>query len=305
MKKILNITTGIIIILCLLFVQYGCGKKASKRETVIFTDAMGRQINVPKSVKRIVSMAPNVTEMLFLLGLDNEIVGVTDFCNYPDLAKSKTKIGGYYNPNIEVILSLSPDLIVATPDGYSKERVDRLEESGIAVFLVNPLKIDDVLDSILLLGKATGKEEKANQEVEDMRNRIMKVKDSVAEIPENKRVKVFYEIGNDPLVTVGPENFVNDLIETAGGINIANDASNPWPVYSVEAVIMKNPDIILTAPATMVSSTEQQETKWDKYRTISAVKNNRIYHIDPDTLLRSGPRVVNGLEILYSLFYGQ
>jgi len=267
---------------------------------MVFTDAVNRQVNVPKSVKRIVSMAPNITEMLFLLGLDNEIVGVTDFCNYPDLAKSKTMIGGYYNPNIEVILSLSPDLIVATPDGYSKERIARLEQSGIAIFLVNPLTIDGVLDSITLLGKVTGKEQKANQEVENMRLWITRIKNEVAKIPENKRVKVFYEIGEDPLVTVGPGNFVNDLIETAGGIN---DAPSPWPVYSVEAVIMKNPDIILTAPPTMVSSKEHQETKWDKYRTISAVKHNNIYYIDPDILLRPGPRIIEGLAQLNWLFY--
>ncbi|HGJ65967.1 TPA: cobalamin-binding protein [bacterium] len=302
MKKSFNIISIVILVLCLLL-QFGCGKKISKQDTVIFTDALGRQVKIPKPVKRIVSMAPNVTEMLFFLGLDNEIVGVTDFCNYPDLAKSKTKIGGYYNPNIEVILSLSPDLIVATPDGYSKERIARLEQSEIAIFLVNPLKIDDVLDSILLLGKVTGKEEKANQEVGNMRLRITKIKNDVKRIPENKRLKVFYEIGKDPLITVGPDNFVNDLIETAGGINIANDAPNSWPMYSVESVIMKNPDIILTAPPTMVSSEKAQETKWDKYKTISAVKNEMIYPVDPDILLRSGPRVVEGLELLYALFY--
>jgi iron complex transport system substrate-binding protein len=303
MKKIISITMGILIILCLLFAQYGCGKKVTKLDTVLFTDAMGRQVKIPKSVKRIISMAPNVTEMLFVLGLDNEIVGVTDFCNYPPEAKSKTKIGGYYNPNIEVIISLSPDLIIATPDGYSKERIDRLDQSGIPIFLINPQNIDDVLNSILLLGKVTDKEEIANQEVKKMRSRIMKIEGKIKQIPAQKRVKVFYEIGEDPLVTVGPNNFVNDLIEMAGGINIADDAPNSWPVYSVEAVIMKNPNIILTAPSTMVSSTGQQRTKWDKYRTVSAVVNQNIYQVDPDILLRPGPRVVDGLEILYTLFY--
>lgn len=290
-------------ILCLLFAQYGCGKKTLKRDTFIFTDAANRQVKVPKSVKRIVSMAPNVTEMLFFLGLDNEIVGVTDFCNYPPEAKNKTNIGGYYNPNIEVIISLSPDLIVATPDGYSKERIEKLDQSGIPIFLVNPMKIDEVLDSMLLLGKVTSREELANQKVNSMRSRITKIKDKVKQIPTNKRIKVFYEIGEDPLVTVGPNNFVDDMLTTAGGINIANDAPNSWPVYSVEAVIMKNPDIILTAPSTMVSSAGIQNTKWAKYKTVSAVKNGRVHSVDPDILLRSGPRIVDGLEILYTLFY--
>jgi iron complex transport system substrate-binding protein len=300
MRKIIVIS----IVLLMVIALYGCGKKASSRDTVLFTDAMGRQVKIPKSVKRIVSMAPNVTEMLFAIDLDNEIVGVTDYCNYPESARSKTKIGGYYNPNIEVILSLSPDLIVATPDGYSKERIEKLDQSGIPVFIVNPLKIDDMLESIILLGRITGKEETASQVVEDMRSRITAIKYEVSQIPMQKRIKVFYEIGEDPLVTVGPDNFVNDLITTAGGINVAADAPSSWPVYSVEAVIMKNPDVILTAPSTMSSSDKNsQAIKWNKYRTVSAVVSDKIYAVDPDIMLRSGPRVVDGLEKLYLLFY--
>jgi len=302
MRKPIIIITVLIMSICLSF--YGCSKKNSSRNTVLITDAMGRQIKIPKNVKRIVSMAPNVTEMLFSIGLDNEIVGVTDYCNYPESAKSKTKIGGYYNPNVEMILSLSPDLIVATPDGYSKERIEKLEQSGIPIFLVNPQDINEVMVSMTLLGKVTGKEEIANQVVDNMRSRIMTIKNKVSQIPEQKRPKIFYEIGEDPLVTVGPNNVVNDLITTAGGVNVAKDAPSSWPVYSVEAVIMKNPDVILTAPSTMTSSEKNaQIDKWNKYRTVSAVINGRIYAVDPDIMLRSGPRVLDGLEKLYSLFY--
>jgi iron complex transport system substrate-binding protein len=301
MKKNINIIIVLIMALSLIF--YGCGKKLERRETVTFTDFADRQVKIPKTVKRIVSMAPNVTEMLFAIGLDNEIVGVTEFCNYPEAAKSKPKIGGYYNPNIEVILSLKPDLIVATPDGYSKERVDKLDQSGIPVFIVNPLKIDDATESMLVLGKITGKEAYSKLVVDGLKARIKVVKDKVAQVPAQKRPKVFYEIGQNPLVTVGPNNFVDDLITAAGGINIANDAPNSWPIYSVEAIITKNPDIILTAPSTMTASDKMIADEWSKYRTISAVMNKRIYAIDPDVLLRSGPRVADGLEKLYTIFY--
>lgn len=291
------------LILCFSLILCACGKKLERKETTPFTDFVGRQVDIPKTVQRIVSMAPNVTEMLFAIGLDSEIVGVTEFCNYPESAKAKTKIGGYYNPNIEVILSLKPDLIVATPDGYSKERIERLEKSGIPIFIVNPKTIDDVLESLLALGKITGREEYSKQVVDGLKNRVNAIRDKVSKIPVNKRPKVFYEIGQDPLVTVGPGNFVNDLIKTAGGINIAEDAPNSWPIYSVEAIITKNPDIILTAPPTMTSSDKNELERWKKYRTISAVINNRIYAIDPDILLRSGPRIFDGLEKLYVLFH--
>jgi len=247
-------------------------------------------------------MAPNVTEMLFTIGLDKEIVGVTRFCDYPEAAKDKPKIGGYYDPNIEAILSLSPDLIVATPDGYSRERVEKLEQAGIPVFIVNPQNIDDVLESMLAIGKITGKSEYAEKTVAELRSRVQKVDEKVKSIPPDKRPKVFYEIGRDPLITVGPKNFVDNLIIAAGGINIAADAPTDWPRYSVEAVIEREPDIIITASSSMSGKNEADMSVWKRYKTIPAVKNGRIYSVDPDIVFRSGPRIVDGLEKLHSIF---
>jgi len=171
LKKIIGVIS-LLISIYMLFGCGGCNKRTDRRDIVIFTDAMQRQVKVPKSVKRIVSLAPNVTEMLFAIGLDEEIVGVTRFCNYPPAARNKHQIGGYYDPNIEVILSLTPDLIVATPDGYSKERVEKLNQTGVSVFIVNPENIDEVFESMSLLGKVTGKEKIAKQVVEKLCSRV-------------------------------------------------------------------------------------------------------------------------------------
>jgi len=298
----------IIAVFVIAYLLSGCGgsdKKAARRDAEVFTDAMQRQVNVPRPVKRIVSMAPNVTEMLFAIGLDEEIVGVTDFCDFPDAARQKPKIGGYYNPSIETILSLAPDVIIATPDGYSKERIEKLDQAGISVFLVNPQKIDEVLETMLTLGKVTGKDDVAKQVVGNLRARVEAVREKVISIPVEKRPKVFYEIGHDPLITAGPGNFVDNLISAAGGINIASDAPTDWPRYSIEAVIMKAPDVIITAPHVASegdAATEANASVWQKYKTIPAVQNGRIYPVNPDILLRSGPRIVDGLEKLYSLF---
>ena len=303
MKKTLIIL--LILIYCALLSCGNPDKKATSKKTETFTDFMQRQVRVIKPVNKIVSMAPNVTEMLFAIGLDKEIVGVTTFCNYPEEAKQKTKIGGYYDPNIEVILSLAPDLIVATPDGYSKERMGRLEQSGIPIFLVNPMNMDDILETMLNLGKVTDKVDIAEGVVNALRDRVQQIRLKVESIPLDKRPKVFYEIGRDPFITVGPGNFVDSLIISAGGINIAKDAPTDWPRYSVEAVIAKEPDIIITAPRSMFNSNAENKVdinEWQRYRTIPAVKNNRIYHVNPDITLRSGPRIVDGLEKLYSLF---
>lgn len=304
MNKVIKVT----VILLTVHILCGCGgsdKKAARQNAEVFTDAMQRQVSVSRPVKRIVSMAPNVTEMLFAIGLDEEIVGVTSFCDYPEAARKKPKIGGYYDPNIEAILSLAPGLIVATPDGYSKERIGKLGQAGIPVFVINPQEIDEVLETMLTLGKVSGKEDAASRVVGNLRTRVEAVREKVNSIPEEKRPKVFYEIGLDPLITAGPGNFVDSLIKAAGGINIASDAPTDWPRYSVEAVIMKEPDIIITAPHTSSgedTASQADMSIWHKYRTLPAVQNNRIYSVDPDILLRSGPRIVDGLEKLHSLF---
>ncbi len=292
----------IIAVFMVAYILCSCGsssKKTAKRGSEEFTDALQRQVAVPASVKRIVSVAPSVTEMLFAIGLDEEIVGVTDFCDYPDAAREKPRIGGYHIPNVEAILSLTPDLVIATPDGYSKDKVKKLE-SMVPIFLVDPGEIDEILEAMLTLGKVTGKDDEAERVVEGLRMRVEAVRAEVALIPAEERPKVFYEIGRDPLITAGPGNFVDNLISAAGGINIAGDASSDWPRYSVEAVITKEPDVIITAPH--ISSGKDSSDTWRKYKTVPAVQNGKIYAVNPDILLRPGPRIVDGLEKLHSLF---
>ncbi len=303
MRKLIKIMA----ILMLANILFACGSsgKRERKDSEVFIDAKQRQVTVPRPVKRIVSMAPSSTELLFAIGLDEEIVGVTTFCNYPDAAKGKAKIGGYFNPNVEAILSLEPDLIVATPDGYSKDRVEKLDSTGAPVFLVDPKNVDEILATMLTLGKVTGKEDTAKQVVGKLRARVEAVREKVKDVPQEKRPKVFYEIGHDPLITAGPGTFVDNLITDAGGINIANDVATNWPQYSVEAVLPKEPDIIITAPH--VSSDDQAEIEtrtnaWKKYRTIPAVQNGRIHPVISDILLRPGPRIVDGLETLHDLF---
>lgn len=302
MKKTAKIV-AIIIIAQILCMCSGADKKTTREDVEIFTDAKQRQVAVPRHVERIISMAPNVTEMLFAIGLDDKIVGVTTYCDYPDAAKDKPKIGGYSDPNMEAVLSLKPDLIIGTPDGYSKERIEMLDRTGIPVFIVNPEKIDEMLETMLLLGKITGANETANQVVKGLRDRVEAVREKTSSIPAEKRLKVFYEIGHDPLFTVGPGTFLDNLITEAGGINIAGNSATPWPQYSVEAVIAKKPDVIVTAlHSSSGTGTEASESIWNKYKTIPAVQNGRIYGIDSNILLRPGPRIVDGLERLYNVF---
>lgn len=290
--------------LCTLF---ACGKDAQRTDTdksVIYTDAMQRQVSIPRNPKRIVSMAPSNTEMLFAIGLSEEIVGVTKFCDYPESAKFKKKIGGYSTPNIEAILDLKPDLIIATPDGYVRKYLEKLESVGMQVFIVNPKNIDEILKTMLILGKITDKEENAKKVVKKLAIRVKYVREKTNNIPMEMRPKVFYEIGHDPIITAGSGTFVDNIIAEAGGINIASDAKTNWPRYSIETIIMKEPDIIITAPHATNDKGKMMTNldKWRRFNTIPAVRNNRIYPLDPNILLRPGPRIIDGLEEMHAIF---
>lgn len=300
-----KIPLKIVVIFVILCVLTSCGKDKEKVDSYTITDAMQRPVKVPKFPKRVVSMAPSNTEMLFAIGLDEEIVGVTNFCDYPESAKYKQKIGGYFTPNVEAILSLKPDLVIATPDGYVKKNIELLESAGISVFIVNPKNIDEILNTMLTLGKITKKEENAKRMVNELSVRIRRIRDRVAKVPAEMRPKVFYEISHDPLITTGPGTFVDDIINEAGGINIASDAKTAWPRYSVEAIIAKDPDIIITTPHATTNDRAQMPAGsdfWNRLSTISAVKHNRIYPVNPDILLRPGPRIVDGLELMHHIF---
>lgn len=269
----------------------------------VFRDQLGREVKVKYPPQKVISMAPSVTEMLFAIGLDEEIVGVTDYCNYPPRAREKPKIGGYFNPNLETILSLNPDLVVATADGYNRGVIEKLSSLGISCYVVNPQTVPEILETMLELGQVTGKVEESRETVEALHKRLEAVRARVREIPADKRVKVFYCMGPTELWTAGSGTYIDDLIEEAGGVNIAHDSKQRWFQFSAEELIRRNPDVIIVAG--MISNDEVLELPlWSRYREVKAVKEDRIYPFDPDMLNRPGPRSVDVLEMMFEGFYG-
>ncbi|MFC1478006.1 ABC transporter substrate-binding protein, partial [Candidatus Margulisiibacteriota bacterium] len=234
---------------------------------------------------RIISMAPATTEILFSLGLDEEIVGVTSFCNYPPQALRKENIGSFSRPNIEKILSLKPDIVFATDleQGFA---VSKLMKLGVNVFISSPTSISELFDSIRFIGIKTDKEEKAEQLIHQMHTRIAAITGNAMSESQNNKPKVFVEIWHDPLMTAGKGSFIDELITLAGGENIAFDTPRPYCYFSAEQVIKRNPDYIILGymnrgkPVNMVGS----RPGW---QNIKAVKNNRVYNdINPDIFLR-------------------
>lgn len=251
---------------------------------------------------KYISLAPSTTEILFALGLDEEIVGVSQFCNYPAKAVTKEKVGTFSQPNIEKIISLRPDIIFCT--GLEQApAIAKLRKLNLRVCVSDPSNFKELFDSIREIGGLVGKEERAAALIEEMKKGIEEANSRVKLISKEKRPKVFVEIWHSPLMTAGRNSFINELIILAGGINIANDANRPYTYFSPEQVIKRNPDCIILAYMNKENPVKiiKERFGWNK---INAVKNNRVYNdINPDLFLRPGPRLVQGLKEIHKRLY--
>ena len=266
----------------------------------VFHDALGREVVLAEEPKRIVSLAPNITEILYALKLGDRVVGVTRFSDYPEEAKEKPKLGSYINPNVEKIVALEPDLILATYGGNPEARALHLERLGLALYVTRPKTIEDVLVMINNIGMITGAEHRAAALVSRLRQRIKTVRDRVLNAP---RPLVFLEISARPLITVGAGSFHDQMIALAGGKNLAGDISARYPQYSLEEVVKRAPDLILISTMDRSGQFEQHKARWMQWDSIPAVANNRICFIDSDLIDRASPRIVEGLEEIARLIH--
>jgi len=267
-------------------------------QVVTLTDDVGNTVEIEGAVERVVSLAPSHTETLYALGLGDLVVGVTEFCNYPPEAADKPKVGGFANVDLEMVVGLEPDLVLAT-SLHMAEVVPALQERGITVFVADSQTVAETLETILVIGQATGHEEAAETLVAQMQVRIDAVQEKVKDAP---RLKVFWELGPE-LYTAGPDSFINDLIVMAGGENVAADADSPWPQLTVEAIILKDPDVIVLADHNY-GQTSEMVAERPGWEDINAVKEGNVIEITNDDIVsRPGPRIVEGLEFLAKAFH--
>ena len=256
-------------------------------------DEVDRRVLIPDNPKRIVSLAPSITETLFALGLNDEIVGVTNYCDYPVKGLEKLRIGGFVNPSIEKIVSLRPDLVIATDDGNRREVVNKLAELGIAVFVTYPKNFDAILRTIKNLGWITGRKGEASRIIRDLKGR----RDEIIKLTKDlEKPKVFFQVGDSPFITIGRDTFANDLIESAGGLSISRDESMRYPTYSIENVLIKEPDIIIITSMNPKKDYKGLMRKWSKWDSIPAVKRGKVFVIDSELVDRPSPKIIEGLE---------
>jgi iron complex transport system substrate-binding protein len=269
-------------------------------EPRLVQDQADRTVSVPDNPRRIVSLAPSITEIIFALGESERLKGVTQHCDFPAEAQSLPKVGSYVHPDLEKIVALKPDLCIAVRDGNPEKIATELEKLSIPVYVVDPRNLGTAVDTVLEIGQILNAGEKAQHLAKEMRTRIERVKERVAGI--KARPRVFFLIGNAPIVSAGNDTVIHELINTAGGQNLAEGPVS-YPLFSVEQVLALQPEVIIITSMTKQSNIEQVSSEWKKYEGLPAVRNHRVFIVDADLFDRVTPRLVTGLETLAAIIH--
>ncbi|WP_210366668.1 ABC transporter substrate-binding protein [Bacillus sp. REN3] len=310
----------LIALLVAVFALAGCGdstagepkdnkeKQTAQEEKSVFpvtvTDARGQEISLDSKPEKIVSVIPSNTEIAYELGLEKEIVGVSDFDNYPEEVAEKEKIGGL-EFNIEKVISLKPDLVLGNASGMNsaKDGFKQLEDAGIKVLVVNDAKnFEEVYESIEMIGTATGEKEKAEKLVADMKEKVAEIESKAKGIKEEDKKSVFVEVAPAPeIYAAGKNNFIDEMLQIIHAENSVTQ--DGWPKLDSEAVVKSNPDVIVTTHGYYTNDPVKNVTSREGWQGIKAVKENRVIDVHSDKVTRTGPRLVEGLEEMAKAVY--
>jgi len=283
--------------LCAVMVTLACSSQITlstperSLETREVVDEAGRKVTIPVKIERIVSLAPNLTEIVYAVDAGGSLVGNTDYCDYPAEAKQVAKIGDTMHPSVERIIALRPQIVLVSTASQLEAFTSQLGQQRIAVYVTNPRSLEEVFRSIETLGDLFGHSDWAVSVATDLRRRAVAVEVATRSV---KPVKVFYQVSGEPLYTIGREAYLTDLVRRAGGISVTAEVPDAFPRFSDEAALAARPDaIILPSGGSMGTA---NLTAAAALKNSPAVLNNRIYKINDDLLSRPGPRLVDGLE---------
>jgi len=276
--------------------------EAPAAEGLTFTDGLGREVTLSAPAKRVVSLAPSNTEVLFAVGAGEQIVGRDEFSDYPAEAAAIDSVGGSMGEySAEAIVALEPDLVLAA-EINTPELVNQLESLGVTVYyLSNPHTLEEMYTNLEIVAALTGHD--ATELIDSLKARVAAVDEKIASTSE--RPSVFYEIdGSDSAkpYSYGPGTFGNLLIERAGGFNIGSEATDPYPQISLEQIVVADPSIIILGDS-MWGVTSEAVIAREGWSTIAAVKSSQIFPIDDNLISRPGPRLVDGLEALAKILH--
>ncbi|MCM3092874.1 MULTISPECIES: ABC transporter substrate-binding protein [unclassified Cytobacillus] len=295
----------------------GCGESAEQPKEekkveegqkgafpVTINDALDHEVVIETKPERIVSVIPSNTEIAFELGFREEVVGVSDFDNYPPEAEKKEKVGGL-EFNVEKVISLNPDLVLAhaSTAQSSEAGLQQLKDAGVPVLIVNDAKnFDEVYESIEMIGTAAGAKEKAEQLVSDMKSKLEEIKTKAQAIKEEDRKSVMVEVSPAPeIYAAGKNTFMDEMLSAINAENIISEEG--WPKMDSEAIIERNPDVIVTTHGFYTEDSVGNVLSRDGWQDITAVKNKQVAAVDSDMVTRSGPRIIEGVEELAKAIY--
>jgi len=291
-RLIFSITLVVVFISC-------HDEREISNDSLTIQDDLGNEISLGTLPKRIISLAPNITETLYAIGADSLVVGVTNYCDYPVDAKNKTKVGGMIDPNYEIITSLKPDLILLTVEGNAKQSFKALKNLGLKVFVTNPRNVNGIIKMINDLGIITGKEKEANE----ISNKINNDKIYFENLNRNSiGKKCLLLISVNPLMSANHNTFINEIIELSGFDNLYRDEAIEYPMISYEDVTEKDPEYIIfpTDTSDVKGYEKYEEEISDNLNSTKAVKENKVIFVDENILFRPGPRVVNAVKLIRS-----
>ena len=260
-------------------------------------DDNGDELVLAQPAQRIISLAPNITEVLFHIGAGAQIVGADEYSNYPEAAKQIQRVNNHAAANYELILSLKPDLVIAWQSGNGDKIIDPLRKLGFPVFVVETREIDQIPTLFLRFGQLSGHEVKAQQRIDEFTQRLHSLRNAQA---GKSMVRTFYQIWHEPLITLNGQHMVSDIIRLCGGVNVFADAIPLVPYINIESVVAADPEVIITGG----SDQDQPDwlDRWQQWDGISAVQHQHIYAIPSDLMQRHSDRILEGAEMMCNYF---
>lgn len=261
--------------------------------SISIIDDEGIEHTFDQPLQRIVSLMPHATELLFEVGAGDHVVGAVQYSDYPEAAKKIPRVGGYSALNIEAIVALKPDLLIAWPEGNRNRELDRLKALGLPILVSDPREFKDIANALFIYGKITDNNEKAAKAIATFNKKLTYLRNTYS---EQEKVSVFYQVWNAPLMTQNGNTFISRAIEVCGGINIFSDLPMTNPQVSIESILIQDPQVIVASG--MGQARPEWLDDWRQYKTLQAVEANQLYHIAPELFQRPTVRFLLGTEQL-------
>ena len=269
---------------------------AAAHADISVKDETGASVHLKAPARRIVSLAPHITESLFAVGAGEQVVGTVEYSDYPAAARRIQRIGGYSRIDLEAVIALKPDLVMAWQSGNSQPQIEQLKALGLTVYVTQPNTMEDIADQLERFGQLAGTGAVAQKTAQEFRQRLSRLRSANA---GKARVRVFYQIWKTPLMTVGGPQIISDAIRLCGGENVFGQLQQMAPTVSVEAVLQADPEAIVATG--MGDARPEWLSDWEKWTQLTAVKRGNLFHINPDLMQRHTPRILDGTELLCQL----